>query len=212
MDLSKLNVAATSATRVSSCPDRASSDGANTDSGSHIAEKGGLSDPNFSDDDCKLPSDFGSSSTLPKLESVLEVCDTQQLLGSAQMSDISDEVVGSNSPGLLADGSVGVYADNVSPAPEVRAFLGGLFVTSEVRISEMAAASSTPPIDKSASDGMVDREEVKKEERNEKGDTPAGCEEELLEILKKWYILGYGEKHDLVRALRLTGNESCADK
>ena len=180
-----------------------------TDNGSHIAEKGGLSDP-ASSDDSKLLSDFGSSSSVPKL-SVLEVINTQQL-DSAVIPEASDVVVDTRCECLLEATSVGVI--------ELSELSGRTFVGSGTSNSEKAVASLKSLVDESANNELVDLEEVVeekelaegKEKRQEEGDTTVSHEEELLEILRKWYVLGYGEKQDLVRALRLTGHGSCADK
>lgn len=198
--------------QISPSPNPTSSD---DDSGSNVAEKGGLSDLASSDDHNNLPSDFGSGSASPKLERVLEVSNTEEQVGP-ENQDTFDAAVDDRSLSGVRTNTQVYKVLSVLDSRE------SSVVISETSDSVTAAAVST--IDESVNNDTKVCEEVGEEgkwgeeEKERKdddkgrmgGETSTGREEELLQILTKWYNRGHGEKQDLVRALRLTGHPKSA--
>ncbi len=78
--------------------------------------------------------------------------------------------------------------------------------------SELLMASTSPSSSsKKDSDTLIDkRTTVDSGEESVVERQSVSREEELLDILKKWYGKGYGDKEDLIRALEITGHRKSA--
>lgn len=117
----------------------------------------------------------------------------------AEIGDFSDIVMPDyvdTSPKL--SNSVDIQASNVAQ-------FQGISVAEEINKTGVETeAFLLPPL-------KADKTNIVNQSKGEKKGSESH-EEELLEILKKWYYQGFGEKGDLIRAMRLTGHRKSVDR
>ena len=157
------------------------------DGQSHQADIGGLSDVSSSNSDQKILYNSGRSFSMDE--------DMVQ-----RMRVSSDE--GNDSEG--ASSMESTSEEKPVNEPENRDFEVG----SKENLSHGNGQKDSSP----SLEGDYVLEDTEEEEGKMTTERPSSHEEELLEILKKWYKQGFGEKDDLVRAMMLTGHRKSAHK
>jgi len=160
------------------------------DGQSHLADKGGFSDISSSDGEQKVLCDSGRSSSM------------DEDVGNRRRGSSDEEDDRKRAP--VREPRYGERPVDDRPGR-------GDFEKSinENLLHGGSQKDSSPMIEEDSFGELEDKEEKGCEGE---GKRPSSHEEELLDILKKWYKQGYGEKGDLVKALMLTGHQKSAHK